>query len=135
MKLTLVREILTDVSTIGRLYIDGVFECYILEDRDRRLESGGEKVQNQTAIPLGTYRVEITMSPRFKRLLPLLHSVPQFSGIRIHPGNKAEDTEGCLLPGTAIGRNTVLNSRVAFDKLFGKLQSAKGLITIDVTRA
>lgn len=137
MKLKLVRETLTEFSTIGSLYVNGVFECYILEDEDRRLEEGGQKVYGKTAIPLGTYKVTINMSNRFKRLLPLLIGVPQFEGIRIHPGNTDKDTEGCLLPGTGVGINNVLNSRVAFDRLFKKLQDAayrKEDITIEVTR-
>lgn len=137
MKLKLVRETLTEVSTIGSLYVDGVFECYILEDKDRRLEEGGEKVYGRTAIPLGTYEVIVDMSNRFKRLLPLVRNVPQFSGIRIHPGNTDADTEGCLLPGTTKGADKVLNSRTAFDRLFKKIQEARvrgEAVTLEVTR-
>ena len=137
MKLKLVRENRSEVCTIGSLYVNGVFECYVLEDEDRRLEEGGRKVYGKTAIPLGEYQVTVNMSNRFKRQLPLLVDVPQFDGIRIHPGNTAEDTEGCLLPGTSVGKNTVLNSRTAFDKLFKKLQDARARgeeIVIEITR-
>lgn len=76
-----------------------------------------------TAIPTGRYEIVITKSPRFKRLLPLLLNVKGYAGIRIHPGNVAPDTEGCLLPGTTKGTNVVSNSKNAFDALFKLLQA------------
>jgi len=75
MKLEVKRKIFTDKSTIGELYIDGVFECYTLEDTVRQ----GPKVFGKTAIPTGTYKVIVNMSNRFKRLLPLLVNVPEFA--------------------------------------------------------
>lgn len=120
MKLLLERQDLTDESTIGKLYVDGEFECYTLEDVLRP----GQKVYGETAIPAGTYEVIITLSPRFKRKLPLLVKVPGFDGVRIHPGNTKDDTEGCILVGTARKPNMVLNSRVAFNRLFAKLEKA-----------
>ncbi len=129
MQLSLFRRILGTDATIGDLYLDNVLFCYVLEDRDRKLEEGGEKVYGETAIPRGTYDVVITYSNRFKRELPLLKNVPQFEGIRIHPGNTKEDTHGCLLPGSAyvssnLGKMGVLNSRATFNKLFTELESA-----------
>ena len=53
-----------------------------------------------TAIPAGRYRVGLSKSKRFGKLLPELFGVPQFDAIRIHGGNKPEDTEGCILVGT-----------------------------------
>jgi len=85
MKIDLVRHVFTPRSTIGSLYVDGKFECYTLEDVVRL----GEKVYGETAIPEGTYEVQITFSNRFKRDLPLLLKVPGFEGVRIHPGNFA----------------------------------------------
>lgn len=113
-----------DTATIGNLYVDGKFECFTLEDRVRPT---GPKVPGQTAIPPGTYPVMITFSPRFKRNLPLLMNVPNFSGIRIHPGNSADDTEGCILVGQEIASGGVwlLRSRAAFDPLFAKLWDAE----------
>lgn len=121
MKLTLIRDTFTPQSTTGRLYVDGVFECFVLEDTERH---GQPKIYSKTAIPRGTYQIQITQSARFKRLLPLLMSVPNFEGIRIHPGNTSADTEGCLLPGKARKENAVLSSRMAFNALYAKLWKA-----------
>jgi len=127
MKLTLKREPSTTKSTPGKLYVDGVFECYTLEDVVRP-----SKIYGETAIPAGTYKVIINMSNRFKRLLPLLLNVPNYEGIRIHPGNTDKDTEGCILPGVTRSVDFVGNSRVAFDALFAKMQKADSIeITIE----
>ena len=122
MKLELLRTDLGKVCTIGELFVDGKHECFTLEDVVR---SDGVKVYGETAIPKGTYSVDITYSPRFKRDLPLLIGVENFIGIRIHPGNTASDTDGCILVGQGKGQNCILSSRAAFDVLFSKIQSAK----------
>lgn len=119
--------------TIGSLSIDGDWECWTLEDQ---LRPDGVKVPAQTCIPAGKYVVQLTMSTRFKRVLPLLRDVPMFEGIRIHPGNTAEDTEGCILVGQDRHGQSVGRSRDAFNALFAKMQEAdrKGqliFITID----
>ena len=123
--------------TISRVYInairfgDGKNWCYVLEDEDRGLYNSmdaeaiqRQKVPGKTAIPYGTYEVTVTYSPRFKRKLPLVNGVKGFSGIRIHPGNTAADTEGCLLPGVndAVGR--VSNSRYWFNLLYAQIERA-----------
>ena len=120
MNLTLKRTVFTDKSTIGTLSIDGVFYCYTLED----LVRNGPKVMHETAIPYGTYEVIVNMSNRFKRLLPLLLGVPNFEGIRIHPGNTAAHTSGCILVGMQKGVNTITQSVIAFDALFLRIKSA-----------
>lgn len=96
MILNLKRKILSKVSSIGELSINGKFFCYTLEDLSRDLyqtstieEINFKKVFGQTAIPYGKYNVIITYSNRFKRELPLLENVPGFEGIRIHSGNYA----------------------------------------------
>lgn len=116
MELFLKRTVKTDKSTIGEMSVGDVFECYILEDVERDV-----KIKGKTAIPKGRYKVEITMSARFKKLLPILVGVPNFEGVRIHPGNTAEDTEGCLLPGTSKGVDFVGSSKIAFGHLFDKI--------------
>lgn len=128
MKLKLERLQRDPDVTIGSLSVNGTFECWICEDAVREVPGQpveSWKVAGQTAIPAGTYVVDITFSTRFKRDLPVLLDVPGFSGIRIHPGNTAADTEGCLLPGDTRESKRVGLSRVAFDRLFAKLRVAK----------
>lgn len=118
------------VSTIGEMYIDGVFECYTLEDVERPV-----KVYGKTAIPKGSYKVGITMSNRFKKMMPILYNVPNFEGVRIHSGNKAEDTEGCILVGETRGKDFIFQSKIAYSKLFDKMENAiklKQQITITI---
>jgi len=111
-----------DTYTIGKMYIDNIYECYTLEDVVRK----GAKVNGQTAIPTGTYNLIINHSNRFNRDLPLLENVPNFTGVRIHAGNTSAHTEGCILVGTTwSGKDFIGNSRVAFNKLFEKLKKAK----------
>jgi len=142
MELTLNRQKLNDSETIGQLGYGGSFECYTLEDRDRFLTSEMTlqeiklaKVYGATAIPTGRYEIVISYSNRFKRLLPLLVGVKGFEGIRIHPGNTHEDTDGCILLGEIKTPNSVLKSRSAFSKFMLKLTSTmkkeKVYITID----
>ena len=119
MNLRLVRKTFTPESTIGVLSVNGKTECFTLEDRVR-----AAKIAGKTAIPAGIYEVSITFSDRFQRPLPLLLNVPGFSGVRIHPGNTAADTDGCILVGRTEGRNAVLQSRAAFQALFAKLRAA-----------
>jgi len=128
MKLKLIRRVYNEHETIGELFIDGVFECYTLEDVVR---PEGEKIYGETAIGYGQYDIEISWSPRFRRMLPLLLDVPNFKGIRIHPGNYHQDTEGCILVGTSKGKNAIWRSRRAFNSLFKKLDKADS-ITISI---
>jgi hypothetical protein len=112
------------------LSVNGTVECFTLEDVVRP-----EKIAGETAIPAGTYEVEITPSKRFKRDLPLVMNVPGFEGIRIHPGNTAEDTEGCILVGTSKMPDSVGGSRKAFEVLFAKIRDAldaEELVTLEI---
>jgi len=122
MVITIKRLYKTDVSVIGELLINGVFECFTLEDVERKV-----KIKGETAIPKGTYKIIINESNRFKRLLPLLLDVPGFEGVRIHSGNSNHDTEGCILVGQTRNKNYIGQSRKAFDKLFKKMQVAKNI--------
>lgn len=129
MELVLVRYPSGKKCTIGTLYLNGIFECFTLEDIVREIKGrpvAEWKVHSATAMTSGKYKVIIDMSNRFKRLLPLVVDVPGFSGIRIHPGNTSEDTEGCILPAIMVApdKNSVSNSRKAFDNLFAKMQAA-----------
>jgi hypothetical protein len=119
MELQVKRTDFTDNSTIGELSVNGQFECYTLEDMVRPV-----KIAGKTAIPAGRYEVIIDLSQRFGRLLPLLLNVPDFEGVRIHPGNTAANTEGCILVGDEKSQDLVGKSRAAFDRLFAKLSAA-----------
>lgn len=106
--------------TISPLLVDNEPFHYILEDVIRDV-----KVPGETAIPAGRYQIVLTYSERFKRVLPLLLDVPNYTGIRIHPGNRDIDTDGCLLPGEWDGiAESVYNSRKIFDVLFYRISGA-----------
>lgn len=123
MELKLNRIFLGSSATIGELYIDKKYIADTLEDRVR---PEGEKVYGKTAIPEGTYEMVLSYSPRFKKILPEILNVPNFTGIRIHSLNKAEESEGCIGVGEWNGKDTnwISNSRKAFNKLFAILQEA-----------
>lgn len=134
MKIELVRDHFTEKSTTGRLYVDDVFQCYTLEDIAR---PEGVKVKGQTAIPFGEYEIIIDMSRKYQRYMPLLLNVPMFEGIRIHSGNMAEDSEGCILVGRIRKQNWIGESKLAYADLFQKLKTAYTAgekITIEITR-
>ena len=130
MNLILRRKPSNDNCTIGELYDDeGTFLCYTLEDVVREIADQAVeawKVPGETAIPQGRRRIIITNSKRFQRPLPLLVGVPGFEGIRIHPGNGPDDTEGCILPGMSVAPdgNSVLESRHAFRKVYDLINDA-----------
>lgn len=90
--LTLIRDIKGDKAILGKLYLNGAIVCYTLENASK-------------AIPTGVYLVQNSMSPKFKRELPLMWNsvVSSSRGIRIHRGNTAKDSQGCILVG--MGRN------------------------------
>lgn len=132
MKLKLYRKFLGNKYTIGKLFINDEYICDTLEDVVR---SEGIKVYGETAIPYGVYEIVLTMSPRFKKILPLLLNVPNFEGVRIHTGNTEKDTEGCILIGYNKVKGKVINSRIAFDKVMKQLELAtinNEKITIEV---
>ena len=135
--------------TIGKMYIDGQYICDTLEDADRGLnqnmsleEIKNKKVYGETAVPTGTYKVDMnTVSPKFKSRtwakpyggkLPRLVLVPGYDGVLIHPGNKAEDTLGCILVGENKVVGQVLNSQVTFKKVMSILTKGTNItITIE----
>jgi hypothetical protein len=134
MELTLNRIFLGSSATIGELWVNDTHLCDTLEDRVR---PEGEKVYGKTAIPEGTYEMVLSYSPKFKKILPEILNVPNFTGIRIHSLNKAEDSEGCIGVGEWNGKDTnwISNSRIAFNELMSLLQKAannKEKITITI---
>lgn len=134
MKIVVKRIFKGDTYTIGKMYLDGKYECDTLEDKVRDL-SKEKKIHGETAIPEGTYKVTITYSNHFKKDLPLVNNVPQFDGIRIHPGNTSADTEGCILVGQNKVKGQVVNSRDCFNKLFPQIVTAlnKGEVTLTIS--
>lgn len=121
------RKTFTNLSTVGEMWVDGEFECYTLEDEMREIEGVPVtqwKVQDKTAIPVGTYDVIIDHSARFQRLMPHVLDVPGFTGIRIHSGNTDKDTDGCILLGQEKTSDFIGHSKLAFDSFFLQLQDA-----------
>jgi hypothetical protein len=120
------RDDCTPDRTLGTMRFGDGFVCHTLEDPMRE----GEKVYGDTAIPLGTYRVTITRSKRFNKMMPLLHNVPNFGGVRLHCGNNTDDTSGCILVG--MDRNAdadsdglqLLSSRDAMNEVQPRIASA-----------
>lgn len=97
---------------IGNLSYCGRFVCNTLEDQWRDYAHGEQKVPGVSAIPAGRYEVQMTYSPKFKRMMPLLMNVPQFVGVRIHSGNTKEDTEGCILVGKNLVKGRLVDSKI-----------------------
>ena len=142
MKLLLRRIFKGPRYTIGKLFINGVYECDTLEDQDRGLTSQmsleeikAKKVYGVTAIPTGTYSINMTtVSPKFKDRswakfcggkLPRLIDVKGYEGVLIHVGNKAEDTLGCILVGENKVKGQVINSTATFQELYSVMLKAK----------
>lgn len=117
--------------TIGKLYINNKYFCDTLEDVDRGLtytmpleKIQAIKIKDQTAIPIGQYKVAMNISsPKYSNFakypwakpyqgkLPRLLNVPGYSGVLIHPGNTKNDTSGCILLGTNDIKGKVINSQ------------------------
>jgi len=138
MELILERIAKRKAYTIGRLsirqqvddeYLAGYedrYFCDTLEPTWRDYKNGAYKVKGRSAIPEGRYAVVISYSPKFGAWLPILLGVPKFKGIRIHAGNTAKDTEGCILVGQNREVGKVLDSRKWLYELKRKIVEAKG---------
>lgn len=141
MELKLIRIYLSNNYTIGKLYINDKYFCDTLEDKvrdtnkDGKFDDGEIKIHGDTAIPYGTYKVIVNYSNHFQRNLPLLLNVPSFEGIRMHRGNTADDTEGCILLGENKVKGKVINStpyEVTLTKELTNAQNNKEQITIKI---
>ena len=136
MVITIKRLYKTDTSIIGELLVNGIFECFTLEDIERPV-----KIKGETAIPKGTYTINMNrVSPRFSKVkqydfiqgkLPYLEAVPGYEGILIHIGNTAKDTDGCILVGKNKVKGQVLDSRITFNALMDIIKNEKE-ITINI---
>ena len=139
MKLKLIRNKSNQEYTEGKLYIDGVFFCDTLEDQDRGLyqhmslaEIKAVKVYGETCIPYGTYKVELSYSPKFKKIMPAILDVKGFTGVRIHNGSYTYHSSGCPLVGIKYKDGMLTNSRKTFNELMQKLQNQKDItLTIE----
>lgn len=149
MKLTLRRIAKKDTYTIGKLYIDGVYFCDTIEDKDRGLYQKQDiqelrkiKVPSKTAIPTGIYKISLSIvSPKYstkkiyqeicKGKVPRLLNVPGYEGVLIHIGNTAEDSAGCILVGQNKVVGKVINSTETFRKLYNKIKEQNNL-TIEI---
>jgi hypothetical protein len=135
MKLQVKRIFLGEEYTIGKLsYYDGlkwVYFCDTMEDKVRDLnknskfDNGEVKVYGKTAIPYGNYKMVIEWSPKFQMNLPLLIDVNSFEYIRIHAGNTAEDSHGCILVGFNKEKGKVLDSKKTLNSLLQLLKDSK----------
>tara|TARA_X000001388_G_C2185479_1_gene105349 strand:+ start:120 stop:725 length:606 start_codon:yes stop_codon:yes gene_type:complete len=144
MKLQVVRTQLGKDATNGLLFIDGIFECYTLEDQYQAV-----KVMHETCIPEGTYEIKFRtvggFDKKYKAKYPELHrgmlwiqDVPGFEYILIHQGNTDEHTSGCLIVGDSqqdldVNFNGMVGSSAnAYKKLYPKV-SAQLLAGNEVT--
>ena len=119
--------------TVGKVIIDGERFCESMEDKDRGLtrdmsekEIKRVKVYGETAIPIGVYTVKMTYSPKYKRNMPEVLDVPGFSGIRIHSGNTAKDSLGCILLGRNMKVGMITESRKTCKEFERLLEAAGG---------
>ena len=104
---------------------ESLYFCDTLEPTWRDYAHGGRKIKGRSAIPEGRYAVVISFSPKFQQWLPILLGVPNFSGVRIHAGNTAADTEGCILVGKNKLVGQVVDSRIWLHRLKQKIVEAK----------
>lgn len=132
-------------STTGEIFIDGLYQCFTLEDVVREIPGrpvAAWKVFGQTAIPAGHYRVTLEDSPRFGMDTLTVNNVPGFAGVRIHGGNNADDTEGCILVGDVLDWDGEMISGARSHNVLVNLKAkvkaaidAKDDVWIDVVRA
>lgn len=143
MKLTIKRTITKNNYTLGKLYVDGVYFCDTLEDRDRGLTQNMSveqiksiKVPGETAIPKGTYKVTLdVVSPKFSKYpfymqtcggkLPRLIDVKGYEGVLIHvaDGPKRDSlVQGCIGIGNLSAEEYLINGKKVFIELYNKLK-------------
>ena len=136
MRLLLQRYSSGPTSTIGELseltgseHDRWVYTC---EDVVR-----DHKIPGLTAIPSGAYQIVMTFSNRFQRVMPLLLEVPGFTGIRIHSGNSANDSSGCILVGFTTDGTRVIDSRAAYLVVAYRIEEALklGQVWIEIRNA
>lgn len=143
MKLTVKRTITRNSYTLGKLYVDGVYFCDTLEDRDRNLTQDMSisqiqllKIPGKTAIPKGIYKVTLdVISPKFSKYpfymetckgkLPRLIDVKGYEGVLIHvaDGPKRDSlVQGCIGVGNLSAEEYLMNGKKVFAELYNKLK-------------
>lgn len=127
IRIFLNRKVLAAAFTLGTITFAGHHYATV-EDTVRNLQCVGASckgiIRGQTAIPAGTYQIVDTYSPRFKKNVLLLLNVPGFAGIRIHSGNTADDTEGCLILGNRATPQGVAESNKAMEQFNADVREA-----------
>lgn len=123
MKLQLNRHYFFPTCTHGSLKVDGHYFCDTLEPHCIDYEKE-KKEYGKTAIPDGKYEIVMSWSSHFHRFMPFLRDVPWFSGIMIHPGNKASETKGCILVGKYYDEAFITDSKKKFEALYSMIQDA-----------
>lgn len=112
--------------TRGALSFEGKPFCFTVEDEDRHLETHPEaKIHGKTCIPRGHYRITVSFSHHFGKLLPEILNVPNYSGIRAHGGNKAENSEGCLICGRVQTPDGVAQCAPVIQRMIDTIQSVE----------
>ena len=139
MKVLLDRKWKKKDYTIGEWIVDGKKMCNSMEDRDRGLQqymNDGEiamlKEYGETAIPTGKYKVTMTYSPKYKRMMPQVMNVKGFAGVRIHSGNTAKDSLGCILLGDNDKKGWISNSRKRCQEFEEMLIAAGGTCDLEI---
>lgn len=145
MKIKVIRTARKSTYTVGKVYIDGKYFCDSLEDTDRGVTqimpftaTGGvtgywvtpdhgiiEKVYSKTAIPTGLYDACSYYWPKFKCYVVQLLRVPGFTGILMHNGMTADNSEGCVL----LGKNNIVGrlngDRIYMDALAARVMACE----------
>ena len=125
MKIEIKRDIKGNTYTAGKMYVDGQHFADTLEPRAIDW-SKEEKTLGKTAIPEGTYKVEMRYSTKFKTQMPFVQNVPHFDGIMLHVGNSVRDSRGCILIGTRTFPSVLTQSRKAVNRLILLMEEHKG---------
>jgi len=151
VKLQLIRTQFGDDATNGILFVDGVFECYTLEDQYQ-----DQKVYGETCIPEGTYPIEYRNEGgffnRYVKRFPTIHKgrgmleikdIPNFKWVLFHLGNTDENSAGCVLVGSTqqdldVSKDGFIgNSKLAYTNFYPKVAWALDRgekVTLEITK-
>ena len=121
--LTLIRHATLDGAISGELFLGGIFVCYTMENAAK-------------AIPCGVYKLENSMSPKFKRTLPLIYGAKCAAsrGIRVHKGATYKNSAGCVLVGMGYDhvKGRLYDSAMAEQMVTAIAQNTKVLLVAEV---